>query len=232
MARSGGTEGPLDQAQDCLSGGRSPVPTHDERTEQRNFRAGEEVKRLRAWTFKRYGDEARHFKTPGHYLGRGAEHEVYLHVRGTRVIKITRKSEPASYGFGISLNHDGQGATAGEYLNRLQLQNQIFNDDVRLEGVHAATGNTRIITSQPFIDGDPAAPAQIDVYMDGKGFEKLAEGAYYDPVTGVLVHDLFPRNVVVTPQGKVRAIDPAIMRAEPELAEYLRVQTHKNQGKK
>ncbi len=171
------------------------------------------------WAFDQYGDEARVLKLPNTYIGRGAEHEVYLDPRGNRVIKVTRLSDPANYGFGISLNNDGQGATAGEYLDRMVLQNLLFNDDVRLIKVVPQMGGTKVVTSQPFIKGEPAPPPAIDRYMDGRSFGKLAEGAFYQKDSGVLVHDLFPRNVIVTLAGKIRVIDPAIMRAAPELAE-------------
>lgn len=138
------------------------------------------------------------------------------------MFKITRKSEPASYGFGISLNDDGQGATTGEYLDRLRLHNDIFNADVRLEGVIPTAGNTKIVTSQPFIKGEAASPERIDAHMAGKGVERLAEGAYYHPLEQVLVHDLHPRNALVTTTGKLRVIDPAIMRADPRLANDVR----------
>ena len=48
------------------------------------------------------------------------------------------------------------------------------------------------------------------------------EGAYYEPESRVLVHDLYPRNAVATPEGNVRAIDPAILRGTPELARFIR----------
>lgn len=219
MARPGGVGGPLESASEYVRGKTSAVPTHDEPSGQRDVRAAAEEKRLRQWAFDQY-DNPQGYKLPAVKLGRGAEHEIY--DKGKRVVKVTRKSEPAGYGFGISLNNDGRGATAAEYLDRLRLHNDIFNDDVRIEGVLPMVGATKIIISQPHIRGEPAEPVQIDAYMAAKGFARLAPGTYYHIDTGILVHDLHPRNVVVTPQGKVRVIDPAIMRATPELAEHVR----------
>ena len=107
-------------------------------------------------------------------------------------------------------------------MDRLCLQNVIFNDNVRLEGVSPTVGSPKIITSQPFIFGEKAIPAQIDDYMTQKGFERLTEGTYYEPGSQVLIHYLYPRNAVLTPEGKVRAIDPAILRATPESAQFIR----------
>lgn len=178
---------------------------------------------MRQWAFNFY-DDPRAIKLPHDLIGRGAEHEVYGDPKRMRVVKVTRKSEPASYGFGISLNNDGQGATAGEYLDRLCLHNAIFNDDLRLEGVVPSVGATKIVISQPFIkgaEGEEIQTWQIDAYMHEKGLDRINEGAYYHPGTRILVHDLFPRNIVLTTTGRVRAIDPAIMRATPELARHI-----------
>ena len=153
------------------------------------------------------------------YLGRGAEHEVHHDSRRKRVVKVTRKSTGASFGFGISLNHDGQGATAKEYLDRLRLHNAVFNDDVRLEKVVPGIGTTRVVTSQPYVAGEPATPLQVDAYMSSKGFQKLGPGAFYNRDTGLLIHDLFPRNVMVSSQRRVCVIDPAIIRATPQMAQ-------------
>ena len=222
VARSGGTARPLESAESHVRGGARPVPTHDEPTGQREDRAASEERKLRQWAFDQYDDPRMVTIPRQNRFGEGAEHEVFLNPNGKRVTKVTRKSEAANYGFGISLNNDGRGATAGEYLDRLRLHNEIFNDDVRIEGVQPTAGGTRIITSQPYIKGEPAEPPQIDASMAGKGFDKLAEGTYYNRDAGVLVHDMHSRNALVTPEGKVRAIDPAIMRATPEMAESIR----------
>ncbi len=105
-------------------------------------------------------------------------------------------------GFGISLTNTAQGATAGEYLDRLALNNRIFGVDVRLERVlkHSAE-RAVIVTSQPNAVGRPATPEEIRAMMVAKGFEELAPAVFYHPPEAVLVHDLAPRNVVFT-QGR------------------------------
>ena len=115
-----------------------------------------------------------------------------------------------------------RGATPSEYLDRLDLQNQIFNDDIRLERVVLRNGKPIIVTSQPFIKG--VAPSQIalDELMTGKGYEKLADGAYYDEDVGLLIFDLFPRNAIQTANGVIFPIDPVIQRVTPEFGLFLR----------
>ena len=62
--------------------------------------------------------------------------------------------------------------------------------------------------------------------MLGKGYEKLADGAYYDERTGLLVFDLFPRNAIQTADGVVYPIDPVIQRINPEFGQFLREQPY------
>lgn len=68
-------------------------------------------------------------------------------------------------GYGIALGSFSCGATPSEYLDRLDLQNLIFHDDIRLERVVANGGKPIIITSQPFTMGlmATAAPAKAPV---------------------------------------------------------------------
>ena len=79
------------------------------------------------------------------------------------------------------------GATPSEYLDRIALQNQIFEDDIRLERVVENEGKPIIITSQPSIKGHSPTQDALDELMLGKGYEKLDEGAYYDGGVGLLV---------------------------------------------
>ncbi len=95
------------------------------------------------------------------------------------------------------------GATPSEYLDRLALQNQLFNDDIRLEWIVSNGSRPIIITSQPAIKGVPPTQAALDELMLGKGYEKLADGAYYDGQAGLLVFDLFPRNAILASDGHI-----------------------------
>jgi hypothetical protein len=58
--------------------------------------------------------------------------------------------------------------------------------------------------------------------MREKGYEKLADGAYYDRCAGLLVFDLFPRNAIRAADGIVYPIDPVIQRITEEFAQFLR----------
>ena len=57
--------------------------------------------------------------------------------------------------------------------------------------------------------------------MAGKGYEVLAEGAYYEESLGLLIFDLFPRNALETESG-ILPIDPVIQRIDCDFARFLR----------
>ena len=114
----------------------------------------------------------------------GGEHTVRLDEKADRVFKVTRLDKQK--GYGIALGSYTHGATPAEYLDRLNLQNIIFNDDIRLERVVLKNGQPVIVTSQPTIKGTVPTQAAIDETMVAKGFEKLTPGAYYDEKHGLL----------------------------------------------
>ena len=125
-------------------------------------------------------------------------------------------------GYGIALGSNSRGATPAEDLDRLDLQNQIFNDDIRLERVVRKNGKPIIVTSQPFIKGVAPTQKALDELMTDKGYEKLTDGAYYDEHIGLLMFDLFPRNAIQTASGIIFPIDPVIQRIAPEFGQFLR----------
>jgi hypothetical protein len=106
-------------------------------------------------------------------------------------------------------------------LDRLDLQNQIFDDDIRLERIIDARGIPVIVTSQPSIHGVMAGSAAIDLMMGSKNYEKLADGAFCNG-NGLLIFDLFPRNVIQVETGEIFPIDPVVQRITAEFGDFLR----------
>ena len=134
-------------------------------------------------------------------------------------MKATRTDR--HWGYGIALGSIVHGATPSEYLDRLLLQNRLFDDDIRLERVLTNEGKPIIVTSQPAIKGVPASQEALDRLMRRKAYRKLADGAYYDQQGGLLVYDLFPRNALLAADGEVYPIDPVIQRVTQDFAEFL-----------
>lgn len=79
-----------------------------------------------------------------------------------------------------------------------------------------------IVISQPAIEGEPSKPEAIDAMMEAKGYERLAEGAYYDELAGLLIFDLAPRNALTSANGVIYPIDPVMQRITREFGDFLR----------
>ena len=209
---------PLESAADFSRGGGPPTPDHDSDYATRAKRVEVEQRRLIQWA-QENAKLGRSRRLPLEF-GRGGEHLVYFHKRTQRYFKATLQERQLGYGIALgSLTH---GATPSEYLDRLDLQNLIFLDDIRLERVVANHGQPIIITPQPFIKGMAATATALDELMLGKGYEKLTDGAYYDEPKGLLIFDLFPRNAIQAGDGNIYPIDPVIQRISPDFGQFLR----------
>jgi hypothetical protein len=208
--------GSLKESADFARGGGSAAPDHDSDLASRRVRLAAEQSRLIQWA---EANGKLGFRRTIPEFGRGGEHVVYFHRASQRYFKATRSD--AQLGYGIALGSFLRGATPSEYLDRLELQNSVFGDDIRLDRVIRNNGKPIIITSQPAVEGVEAPAFVIDALMLEKGYEKLAEGAFYDG-RELFIFDLFPRNVIQTTSGDVFPIDPVIQRVTPEFAAFLR----------
>lgn len=219
MAHAGRT---LESAARYTRGGGPPAPDHDSDYATRAKRVAVEQRRLIQWA-QENGKLGRGRRRPPEF-GRGGEHQVYFHQRKRRYIKATLLER--QLGYGIALGSLTRGATPSEYLDRLDLQNLIFQDDIQLDRVVANNGKPIIIISQPFIKGVAATAIALDRLMLDKGYEKLADGAYYCEPEGLLIFDLFPRNAILATDGQIYPIDPVIQRITPDFGHFLRQQPY------
>lgn len=207
----------LESASDFTRGSGSPAPDHDADHASRTSRIEAEQQRLIQWA-KENGKlvpSRRHL-----FFARGGEHEVYFEKCSKRYIKATRLDRHK--GYGIALGSHSHGATPSEYLDRIALQNKIFEDDIRLDLIVENKGKPIIITSQPAVRGEAPTQDELDGLMVGKGYERLTEGAYYDEEKGLLLFDLFPRNAIQAADEHIYPIDPVIQRITPEFGQFLR----------
>lgn len=143
----------------------------------------------------------------------GGEHDVYLDQPG-RVTKATRQNR-----FGNTItNWSGatRSATPLEYLRRIILQNLVFGDDTRLEGVHAAPSEPfKIVTSQTFIHGYHPSLPEISSYMRNLGFKpvsrKFSNKMWTHDLENLVVVDAKEENFLKSQDGVV-PIDLVITR--------------------
>jgi hypothetical protein len=95
----------------------------------------------------------------------GREHDLtFIEASGTW-LKFTK---PAKAGYVISFDLGApmlQPALPLEYLERLQLQNEIFADRVSFVGIAGERFRARIVTRQPHIRGKDATPDEIIFLM-------------------------------------------------------------------
>lgn len=148
-------------------------------------------------------------------LEAGSEHSVYVDAATRRVLKVTHADR---HGDGVV----GQSMSVLDYLTGLQLQNEAFGDDIRLEGLVEDEGELpRVVISQPFVKGRPATQPEIEAFMEQRGFVKH-KGSWYNAESKLRVTDAVPNNVrayAVNGGVQVVTIDVQVSReGAPELA--------------
>jgi hypothetical protein len=147
-----------------------------------------------------------------------SEAEVFYNASDNRAWKRTW---PGSFGF-VPREHSPSEwkvspASVSELLFRLSLQNEIFLDDIRVEGIFESSGPSIIIGqktdgvslvfSQPWIEAeDPAEPYpsedEIGKLMRGFGFSEM-QGSFYGwkHDDGAVVLDAKPDNFIKSEAG-------------------------------
>jgi hypothetical protein len=144
----------------------------------------------------------------------GVEHDVILDAVTGTVLKFTKPNK-AAYAVNFDLGTPRMiPATPLEYLDRLQLQNRIFGDNIRFVGIAGTAGQRRIVTRQDIVTGRPAWWEEIVRMMTDLGFTKLRhnhgigyEDSYAFLRADAVVFDMRPANVFVTDDGIVVPVD-------------------------
>lgn len=147
-----------------------------------------------------------------------AEHEVRYRASDHRAVKRTW---PGTFGFvpeRVGSKWVPRAATPQDYVLRQELQNELFQDDIRLEGVMLsdgpsmiigqASGGISLVISQPWLEAaDPARPhpgeKEIAVYLQERGFSPLFDALFgwmRDDDTCVIL-DAKPDNFILTACG-------------------------------
>ena len=207
----------LEAAARFCRGGLNPAPDHDSTDLIRSAKVRTEQARLVEWA------KANHKlgRTIPEVDGSGGEHLVWFEHKSQRFFKATSKSQR---GYGIALGSHCRGATPAEYLDRILLQNELMQDDIRLEQVVLRDRVPVIITSQRWIKGAPTPPQYIDTAMKEQGYEKLTEGTFYLPARELLAFDVFPRNALSEPGGEIAVFDPVIQRVTADFVDFIRAE--------
>ncbi len=160
------------------------------------------------------------------------EHEVRYRESDQRAVKRTW---PGTFGMMPEFSMAGWVpgyATPLEYLQRFELQNLIFRDQVWLEGVihtgeksklvGAVDGGCSLVISQPWlVAANPEEPHpsddEIDALMRERGFAPLPNSffGWFRESDNILICDAKPDNFIMSPGG-ILPIDLLIVRCSEE----------------
>ncbi len=163
----------------------------------------------------------------------GTEHRVVFDDSTGRWFKATH---PETYGAAPALSYDfdertgrpliqlvlGK-ATPLQYLERWDLFNRVFGDDVCLEWIVPASYGLSIVVSQMDIAGEPPEVEEIAEYFAEREFVPIPEirDAFYRPLDDVLALDAHQANLVRTSAGLV-PIDIPTFHPDVDVSRWLR----------
>ncbi|MDA7888207.1 hypothetical protein N9A86_02340 [Akkermansiaceae bacterium] len=163
----------------------------------------------------------------------GREHDLIYDTDSGSWFKFTK---PSAAGYIVSIDSqvpELMPALPLEYLSRLDLQNEIFADDVTFVGIAGLKHDCRIVTRQSDIPGVSASNEDIIRLMTQElGFillpPKFSVG-YLESLAflrdDVAVFDLRPANVVITESGIIVPIDSIPVRLDGASLKYLEGET-------
>jgi len=156
------------------------------------------------------------------------EHRIWPSADRSRIFKVTH---PGACGFNV-LAAEVTGslpelvkALPLEYLERLVIQNKVFGDEIRLEGIAIETECMVIVSSQPTLVGEPVPNSEILDFMSSLWFQPLPELhlgnpgalAFYRDLDEVAAFDAHPANFVKDNNGVVLPIDLILVHADKAL---------------
>ena len=151
-------------------------------------------------------------------------------MRGDHVYH--KATYPGRYGFTVILVN-GQPtlthALPSEYLERLLLANQNFDDDIRLIGVTREAGGLVVVTTQPTIVGEACDAGEMIAYFEARRFSLLPRFSaghrgslsFYRDLDQIAVFDAHPANFLRDRTGVILPIDAVLLRVGEELAAAL-----------
>lgn len=159
----------------------------------------------------------------------GREHDLIFIEDEASWLKFTK---PAAAGYAVSFELGSPSLVPAlplEYLERMELHNELFADLVSFVGVAGERTRPRILTRQPHLAGEAATREEIVTMMvDRLGFRQLPDRfsiGYEDSLAfardDVAVFDLRPANVVRTPEGVMAPIDTIPVRMDARARERL-----------
>lgn len=207
---------------------RAGALTDEERAQGKDGESARQTRLLREWAL-----QARRLIGPDFFKNfdlvsdRTSEHKVYFDPASSRAVKHTH---PGEFGWTPVLVNDRWTLAIAQpldYLRRWMIFNEIFDDDVRLEGVGtfgvslvigSKVEPLSIVISQPWrtaLEVNHPLPSQMEIEecLRAEGFEPLLNSFYgwQRAEDGIVLLDARPDNFIKTRDG-VAPIDLPLMR--------------------
>ena len=150
----------------------------------------------------------------------GAEHRIYFDSARQCAIKLTNTGQAGmTYCFGEPV-----AATPFEYLRRWQMHNELFGDQVWLEGIVDTASGPCLAIGQPWIEGGVPEAADIAGLMSELGFERTADPEhFFRPTDGLMVMDCHEGNFIAGVDGLLYPIDVIPVRGDKALIAKLSI---------
>jgi len=150
-------------------------------------------------------------ETFGEPQAEGTESLVYLDADGKTVFKI---------------NTGRYYKTWADFFDAIEINNQLFPETkYEVIGFTTARGKFSVIVKQPLITAERGATREeVKADMEKRGFSQIEFDDYQIKENGLIIKDLHGQNVLVSKEGNLFYIDPAIY-IDPE-SKYLK--TSKN----
>jgi len=127
-----------------------------------------------------------------------SEHDVFLDAENGRVIKLKK-----------SPNFGARGE-AKSYIENMLACATLLGLDWQFEGLVEAYDGLRIVSSQPFVEGDRTEVEQIDSHFAMVGFTKVRENTYRND-QGITVADARGDNILRDRDGILHFIDVHVL---------------------
>ena len=178
------------------NGGANKEESQDARNERQERQVEEWARQAGVWL----DDSIAFGKSFGEELEGGQESHVYENPKKGTVVKVNNTLQ----------YHDLR-----EFLDGIVLHNTQFPETAyKVLGFGNDGEGFVVILEQPFVKGEMPSQEQITEFIKSivpyaEMYEQeLKNGRYKSPLT--LIHDISPRNAIITPAGKIAVIDGII----------------------
>lgn len=164
---------------------------------------------------------------PKHCRIKGKEHLVQYN--GRDVVKFPIRQGPLTPFVNNLKKIAVRPADEQEYLKRLDLHNEVFEDEIKVIGIQS---NGRLVISQPLLLGGEPSESEIEDFMKNGGFQRvpfdkqdlphnLAMTAWYHLGAKLIVVDARPPNFKKVNGQTLLPIDLMIATLDVQMCEIL-----------